>query len=77
MSDKVLISVEARETINLEIFRSDLKYCNTQIGTSAQTYAEDTPEGREEARRELGKEVAEYMEEERNALIEDLQQNKE
>lgn len=72
MSDKVLISVEARETINLELYDPKMKYCNMQYGTSAQTYAEDTPEGREEARRELGKEVAEFMEAERNSIIEDL-----
>lgn len=72
MSDKVLISVESKETINLELINPNLKYSNAQIGTSAQTYAEDTPEGREEARRILGAEVAEYMEAERNQLIEDL-----
>lgn len=72
MSDKVKVTVTSEEKINLELINPALKFSNTTIGTSAETYVEDTKEGREEGRRILTAEIAEYMESERNQLVEDL-----
>ena len=66
------VTVTTEEKINLELINPKLKFSNAKIGTSVTSYCEDTPEAREEKRNELTAELAEYMKEERDQLIEDL-----
>lgn len=68
----VQVGISATEKINLELIDPNLKFSNTEIGTWATTWCEDTPEGREAARNELTAEIARYMEDERQQLVDDL-----
>lgn len=66
------ITVTAEEKINAELINPKLKFSNFVIGTTVSSYCDDTPEARKEKRNELTAEIADYMQEERNQLIEDL-----
>lgn len=72
MSDKVKVSVTSVEKINLELINPKLKYSNATIGSTIETYTDDTADDRKDALNQLTAELSEYMEEERNQLIEDL-----
>lgn len=65
------VTVTLEEKLNLELINPKYKFSNATIGSTVTSFCEDTPEAREEKRKELTAELSNYMDEEREALIED------